>query len=429
MGITRDRGYWYFVKRVPKRFAHVDPRQKVTRALWTDSEREARIKAAVVEAEIMAHWEALAAGHDGDAAASYEAACRLAQARGFPYRPLSELAAGPLDEILSRIEALQRADGTLAPPPEAAAVLGTQDRPPVSITAALADFIKFSAVERQAGKSKSQIRRWRQPRERAVGTFVALNGDLDMTAIGREHAQRLRDHWAGRIARDGLDMGSANKDIGHLSDLFRSWSEYHALGLANPFAGLRFKGKKTRTVGLHFSEAFIRDRLLAAGALDRLNDEARDVLLVMVNTGARPSEILGCAAGAWQLAAAVPHLDIACQIARVLKTEMAPRQIPLLGVSLQAARRIAARGGIGHYLDNADGWSATVNKYLTENGLRETPKHTAYCLRHSFEDRMTEAGIDDRIRAELMGHKYSRPDYGRGGSLATRAKALALIAL
>lgn len=44
MGITLDRGYWNFVKRVPKRFAHVDPRQKITRALWTDSEREARTK-------------------------------------------------------------------------------------------------------------------------------------------------------------------------------------------------------------------------------------------------------------------------------------------------------------------------------------------------------------------------------------------------
>lgn len=30
MGITLDRGYWYFVKRVPKRYAHVDARQKVT---------------------------------------------------------------------------------------------------------------------------------------------------------------------------------------------------------------------------------------------------------------------------------------------------------------------------------------------------------------------------------------------------------------
>lgn len=42
---------------------------------------------------------------------------------------------------------------------------------------------------------------------------------------------------------------------------------------------------------------------------------------------------------------------------------------------------------------------------------------------------MTEAQIDDRIRAELMGHKYHRPDYGRGGSLETRRAALEKIAL
>ena len=48
------------------------------------------------------------------------------------------------------------------------------------------------------------------------------------------------------------------------------------------------------------------------------------------------------------------------------------------------------------------------HKFLTENDLRETPRHTAYSLRHSFEDRMLENGIDDRIRAELMGHKYAR---------------------
>lgn len=429
MGITKDRGYWYFVKRVPKRFAHVDLRQKVTRALWTDSEREAKIKAAAVEAEFMAYWEALAAGRSDDAVASYDAAVKLAHARGFPYRPASDLASGPLESILERIESLVRSDGSFAPPLEAAAVLGGVEEPQVTITEALADFIKFSAIERQTGKSERQIKRWRMPRVRAVATFVKLNGDLPMREVGREHAQRLRDHWAERISKEGLDKSSANKDIGHLSDLFRSWTEYHALELTNPFAKLRFKGKTTKTKGRPFSEDFIRDRLLADGALDGLNEEARDVLLVMVNTGARPSEILGCASDAWQLSADVPHLDVSRQIPRVLKTEMAPRQIPLLGVSLQAARRIARRGGITRYVDNADTWSAAVNKYLTENQLRETPQHTAYSLRHSFEDRMIEAGVDERIRVELMGHKYGRPDYGRGGSLEVRARALALIAL
>ncbi|HRM73152.1 MAG TPA: tyrosine-type recombinase/integrase [Paracoccus sp. (in: a-proteobacteria)] len=429
MGITKDRSYWYFVKRVPKRFAHVDPRQKVSRALWTDSEREARIKAAAVEAEVLAHWEALAAGHAGDAAAAYDAARRLAKNRGFPYRPVSELAQGPIDDLLRRIEMVAGAKGGVEREAEEVALLGGVDQPQMTISMALDEFFRFSEIERQAGKSERQTKRWRQPRQRAVATFIRLNGDLAMSEIRREHAQRLRDHWADRIAREGLDKGSANKDIGHLSDLFQSWFEYHALDLPNPFAKLRFKGKKTGTVGLAFSEAFIRDRILAPSSLDGLNDEARDVLLVMVNTGARPSEILGCAPEAWQLAGPVPYIDISKQIPRVLKTAQSPRHIPLLGVSLDAAKQIVAKGGITHYLDDGDTWSATVNKYLTNNDLRETPKHTAYSLRHSFEDRMTEAAIDDRIRAELMGHKYARPDYGRGGSLETRRKAIERIAL
>ncbi|WP_147393062.1 hypothetical protein [Paracoccus siganidrum] len=112
-----------------KRFAHVDPRQKATRTLWTDSERAARIKAAAVEAEVMAYWEALAAGQADDAAAAYEAARELAQPRGFPCRPAAELAAGSIDNLLTRLEALIRSDGTFAPLAEASALLGVMDKP------------------------------------------------------------------------------------------------------------------------------------------------------------------------------------------------------------------------------------------------------------------------------------------------------------
>lgn len=427
MGITLDRGYWYFVKRVPKRYAHVDPRQKVTQALWTDSEREARAKAPAVEAEFMAYWEALAAGESRDASAAFEATRKLAKARGFAYRSAADLAAGPLGDLLARIEALSPSGNALPAMAEAEALLGAIDVPDATVSAALEEFFRFSATERAAGKSKRQIDRWRKPRERAVATFIKLNGDLPMREVGRGHAQTLREHWAERIATEGMSPESANKDIGHLSDLFRSWFEYHALEAPNPFAKLRFRVKSTKTKGLPFSEDWIRARILADDAFAGLNEEARDVFLLMVNTGARPSELLGCTNDAFQLSASIPHLDLSHQIQRVMKTEMAPRKIPLLGVSLDAAKRILQRKGIQRYVDNSDGWSATVNKYLTENGLRETPKHSAYSLRHSFEDRMTEAGVDDRIRAELMGHKYERPDYGRGGSLANRADLLAPI--
>jgi integrase len=91
--------------------------------------------------------------------------------------------------------------------------------------------------------------------------------------------------------------------------------------------------------------------------------------------------------------------------------------------------KVAAAGGSVHYRDRNASWSATVNKYLGEHGLRETPDHSSYGLRHSFEDRLLEAGVDDRIRAELMGHKYARPAYGKGGSLEIKREAVARIAI
>ncbi|WP_167620075.1 tyrosine-type recombinase/integrase [Paracoccus ravus] len=322
-----------------------------------------------------------------------------------------------------------RKDGSFASLVEAGAILGAVEAPAVTLSGALAEMIQFAAVERLSGKSEAQVSRWRTTRDRAVANFVKVCGDLPMKEISRANAQAYREAWAARIKAGEVGPNSANKDIGTISDLFRTWAEYHALELPNPFAKLRFKGVKTKTKGVPFSVQFIRDKLLRPGALARMNDEARDVLLIMVNTGARPSEIVGLTAEGFALGANVPHIDISKQAGRVLKTQTSPRQIPLLGVSLEAARRIVARGGIARYRDRADTWSAVVNKFLSENGLRETPEHSAYSLRHSFEDRLTEAGVDDRIRAELMGHKYERPDYGRGGSLELRRKALALIAL
>jgi integrase len=88
--------------------------------------------------------------------------------------------------------------------------------------------------------------------------------------------------------------------------------------------------------------------------------------------------------------------------------------IPLAGVSLDAFRQCP--NGFPRYSEHP-ALSATVNKYLRENGLMETPGHTLYSLRHSFEDRMLAAGVDDRIRRDLFGHRLTRERYGQGASL------------
>jgi site-specific recombinase XerD len=410
MGIRRRGGRWHFFKRVPKRYAHLDRRDLVRVALHTDSETEARRKAVAVEAELIAYWEALAGGRDDDAARRYEAARALAAARGFEYRPSAEIVAGPLDDLLARLESLVRG-GRLAPPEEAAAILGKVERPRLTLSDALDEFFDLT-TDRLAGKSEGQVRRWRTPRVRAVRDFVEVVGaDKALDEITREDALTFRRWWRDRIEGKGMDANSGNKDFQHLSDLFRTVTEMKGLGLDNPFGGLRFKQQGNRET-FPFSVGWIRDTLLAPGALDGMGQEARDVLLVMVNTGARPSEIVGARAEDFALAEPVPHLRIRAHDGRSLKTDHSRRDLPLAGVSLDAARRLAKAGGPRHYAGKNDLWSATVNKFLRLKGLRETPDHTAYSLRHSFESRLIAARVDERLRAELMGHKYGRPKYG-----------------
>jgi integrase len=173
-----------------------------------------------------------------------------------------------------------------------------------------------------------------------------------------------------------------------------------------------------------FSDAWIKGKILATKALDGLNAEARGLILGMVNTGYRPSEGAALTEQTISLDGAVPHIRIEPD-GRQLKSQYARREIPLTGVSLEAFRSFPE--GFPRYRDSAS-LSATVNKYLRANGLLETPEHSFYSLRHSFEDRMLEAGIDERIRRDLFGHTLDRERYGKGASLARKAELLAGLA-
>lgn len=427
MGITNKDGRWIFVKRVPKRFRHIDCRTFARIALRTDSRAEALRKAPAVEAELFAHWQALADGESDSAVVRYETARRLAEAHGFAYVPSDQLITGPLEEILRRVEAMRKPNGSPEPKVVREALIGAHPPPPVLLSDALAEFFVLTS-DRLVGKSDGQIRRWRLPRERAVRNFVSAVGDRAVDAIGRQDALTFRSWWQERITTKSLDPSTANKDFGHLSDVFRTWSELKGRQLENPFARLRFKEKASREAA-PFSADWIADRLLAPAALDGLNDAARDVFLVMVNTGARPSEIIDARPEDFHVDAEIPYLAVRARDGRTLKTDHSRRDIPLTGVSLEAARRLATSGGCTRYREKANAWSAAVNKYLAENGLRETPAHTAYSLRHAFEDRLLEAGVDERLRVELMGHKYKRPAYGRGGSLELKRAAIAKISI
>ena len=422
MSIIRRGSIFHLRKRVPRHFRRVEPRETVWISLHTDSESIASAKAPLAWQSMVEAWEARLAGDTSDAERRLNAARDLAAARGFRYLPAAKVAALPTEELLARVEAVPERRGQ-PDRIEAAALLGGAQEARITVSRAL-DLYWTLAADKARGKSEDQLRRWRNPLKKATANFVAVVGDKPLGEVTGDDMLDFRGWWIEKIEAEGLTPNSANKDFTHLGVVWRTVNKLKRLGLVLPLSDLALKEDERRTRP-PFSVDWIRDKFLAPGALDGLNTEARCIVLGMVNTGYRPSEGASLGAAQIRLDAHVPHLSIE-PVGRQLKSAYARRVIPLAGVSLDAFR--AYPNGFPRYADNPS-LSATVNKYLRERGLMESPAHSLYSLRHAFEDRMLAAGIDDRIRRDLFGHRLDRERYGKGASLEHLAEVVRRIAL
>lgn len=413
------RGSCYYLRRrVPSRYKSIEPRIDVTLSLNTDSLAEAQRKAIGIWDDLLRSWEARLAGNTTDADRRYAAAIEIARRYGHHYLPVQEVAALPIEKIAERMASIPKhlgePDMTVA-----AAVLGTVPKPKLTVSKALDEFWKLT-TDRTVNKTEDDIRRWRNPRIKAMKNFMALAGDKDISEISADDMQSFRRWWIDRIRDEDLTANSAKKDLGHLMDVLRTVNDAKQLRLALTFGKLAIADKAVKKERPPFSRDWIVDKLLAPGALEGLNEEARAILLATINTGCRPSEIADLLSEHIHLGGNIPYIHI-----HKGKTRNAIRDIPLAGVSLEAIR--AFPKGFPRYRDNPT-LSGTTNKYLRENGLMESDDHTAYSLRHSFETRMIAAGIEERVKADLMGHAIKRERYGVTG-LETLLDAVAKVAL
>ena len=149
------------------------------------------------------------------------------------------------------------------------------------------------------------------------------------------------------------------------------------------------------------------------------------LLYAMSDTGARESELIGLRGEDIFLDGDIPYIWIQPYKNHELKTLQSKRQIPLVGASLFAFRQLPH--GFLHYT-NPDTASSTVNKFLRENDLKPSSRHSLYSLRHTFKDRLRDTEAPEEIIDELMGHKKKGPKYGRGHLLEKKYKWMQEIA-
>jgi integrase len=424
--LTRRNGTWHFVRRVPMEFATFDRRGVIRHStrIRVAADRTGRRATRVADrlnAELEAHWHQLVGDRSDDAAKGYEEARRRARSLGFEYVENEQILLFPWEKRMERIEALLTR-GLENDRGARTALLGTQPRPSFPLSKL---FDEYEAATKDQTKkfSPSQLRVWRNSRMRVVRELVDLIGDKPVTELTPDDGIDYSEWWRERVVAEEVDAKSANKSMGMLSRMLKEMSIRRRLNLPEIFKGLRLKGD-TRSRS-PFDPAFIQNRLLAAGALDGLNEEARHVLYVLADTGLRPSEVVNLQPHAIHLDCPIPYVEILPD-GRVLKTEDSRREVPLVGAAL-AAMKLRPEG-FPRYRDKSSSLSAAVNKYLLENGLRPTKDHTVYSLRHSFKDRLIAAQAPDSLIDSLMGHRTGKPKYGKGPSLELKLKFLERIA-
>jgi integrase len=425
--LTRRCGSWHFVRRVPKEFAQLDPRRVIKhstkiRIAHDRTGRRASRVASKLNAELELHWRKLARGGAHDERDSYEHARARARTLGFDYVENEQLLMLPAEQRLDRLETLV-ARGLVDDRGARAAVLGTEKRP-IPLLSKLFDEFEDMTKDEVRGYSRNQLRIWRNDRKRAVENFVSVVGDKPINKVTEDDGIAYADWWRDRIVNENMVAKSANKDIGQLSRMLKEMSVRRRLKLPDIFSGLRLRGEIEHS-RMPFETDFIQDKLLATGALDALNEEARHIVYVIVETGMRLSEVANLQENAIRLEAKIPYVRVQPD-GRRLKTDDSEREIPLVGVALEVMK--LRPQGFPRYRDKSSSLSAIVNKFLRQNGLRPTKDHSVYSLRHSFKDRLIAAEAPDSLIDNLMGHRTYKPKYGRGPSLELKFKFLSLIA-
>ena len=423
--IIDRNGTFYYYRRVPVEYAEIDKRRFVMKTLKTDSEETARKRAALVDKAQLESWETqLAVGHSDDQQARYDAAVRLARTHGFQYLPVDELKDRSLEELVRRMNEITRqGDDNKA---IVAALAGGVEKPRITIADALDLFYDYSRDATRA-KTDDELRRWKNPRKKAVANFISQFGNVFIDEITRDMALDFRGWWLSRIEEEDLTANAANKDIGALSKLVRTVSDAKRLGLANPFERLLLSEADDASTKTSFDPTFAQ-QLLSGDKLHGLSDDLRFLLLAMADTGAGFKELTGLDPenGDIRIDAAVPYIHIRRNNIRGLKNRHRERQIPLVGTSLAAF--LAFPKGFEAYRGRSASASTAANKYLRENHLLPTEDHGANSFRHTFEDRLTAIEPPDKIIAVLMGHKYHRERYGKPPSLSQKQKWMAKIA-
>lgn len=416
--LIQRNGWYFYDRRIPAKFTEFDSRKRVRLSLDTKCPKLARKRRDSINKDMERYWENLCAKRETHNKASFKELVKTARTLGYSYVPASLISEFPIEEIVNRLKATGQ---YLHNEDLVKATLGSIDTPKIRLSEVLKLYWDYSKPL-TINKDANQLRKWRNPKIKAFNNLINLIDDIYISELTNKKLINLRDWWLERIKNEDIRPSSANKDFIHLKGIIETVCTHEEINIdtGKLFKKIRIKQHNSKPNNrAPFPDEFIRNTILTSKSLELLDDETRNMLYVSIETGARPIELLNLdGANDIILDNDIPHISIRPRKGYSLKTYHSRRKIPLVGKALDAFKKYP--NGFKEFKGKPDQFSDYINKFFSKYGLKLTANHTYYSLRHSFQDRLTEHNIPDRIQCQLMGHSFKskgRTQYGSGASL------------
>ncbi|MEI9405217.1 tyrosine-type recombinase/integrase [Mesorhizobium argentiipisi] len=253
---------------------------------------------------------------------------------------------------------------------------------------------------------------------------AGVGKDRTMISLTREDARDVRDYL---VRDEGMKAATVRRYMNDIRALINLGMTELGLkdAMSNPFLNLSIKGAEASATPAvderkPIPEAMmrpLRERIVA-----HAGDDLSRIWRISEWTGCRLGEVTGLLIADVVLDGAVPYLNLVPHAHRRLKTAASIRRVPLIGDALAAAKEAVAAAGSGPALftrygrpRGSDAASAALMKHV--RAITDDPKIVVHSLRHTVEDRLMLARVDEFDRKLILGHasvgqtgRYGGPD-------------------
>jgi integrase len=253
------------------------------------------------------------------------------------------------------------------------------------------------------------------------GNYVAkLLGNRPITSYATSEAAQFRDWCLDK----GMNINSVKRVFNSVRSIINLNIREYGLEGTNAFSGTYMPDGFDTPKRKPIPDDILK---IIQSQCRTSNDEPRWLVALISDTGMRLSEAAGLSKGDVYLDEEVPYVDIKPHPWRRLKTAGSQRKVPLVVISLWAAKQACAANNSAflfpRYCDekecHSNSASAALNKWLKQVA---GPDYVIHSFRHSMRDRLRAVGCPSDMIDQIGGWSSGKigEGYGEGYSLVRK---------